>query len=64
MDISVSGWWVSGWRVAEHWLLIPRVLVPERRSCVSWWETPDIMLLQRGVLGNVDRSIWREENHR
>ncbi|TNN66515.1 hypothetical protein EYF80_023201 [Liparis tanakae] len=40
------------------------VLVPEWRSCVSWWETPDMTLLQRGVLGNVDRSIWRGGNHR
>lgn len=60
-DMGVSGWWeyVSGWSscVAELWLFIPRVLVPEWSSCMSWWETSGITLLQQGVLGNVGRII-------
>lgn len=57
MGVAVSGRWVC---VSELWVLGPRVLMPGWRSGVSWWETSDITLLQRGVLGNVGRIIWRE----
>ena len=48
----------------EWWIIIPWVLMPEWRPCMSWWENPDVtlllLLLLHGVLGNVVRIIWRE----
>ncbi len=65
----MSRWWVcvSGWSVcvSEQWVfIIPRVLVPQWRPCMSWWETPGVtllLLLQQGVLGTMGRIIWKEK---
>lgn len=57
--VCVPGWSVS---VSERWGFIPRVLVPEWRSCVSWWESHGIVLLRQGVLGNMGGLIWSERN--
>lgn len=65
-----GSWWVcvSGWSVclSECWVFSPRVLMPEWRSCMSWWETPVVitLLLLQGVLGNVVRIVWRGKKYR
>lgn len=55
--VRVSG---GGVRLSEGWVFISRVVMPERRFGLSWWENPAVRLLLQGLLGNVVRMIWRE----